>query len=146
MRGGPTIRRTSSPESCSENHDLEPLHDLNRSQSGHKIDPDCEGSMLLRSTSRTKTKLPTPPPRKSWTSTGISRAATDGPTRTGSVIAIVSGKRQLVTMPAQERRSSYYGGRFGDLISGKPPALMPLTSDSWIKLTGRRPCLRPVTR
>lgn len=58
----------------------------------------------------------------------------NGTTKAGPVIAVVSGNRPLETMRNRDSRFAYYDGRSGDLASGIPADLMPLVSDNWNNL------------
>ena len=59
---------------------------------------------------------------------------------TRPVIAVISGERPLVTLPAQRDRWAALDGRLADLDSiHSPPAIaMPLVSDNWKQITDWR--------
>ena len=59
---------------------------------------------------------------------------TNGKTKSGPVVAVVSGNRPLETMQNRDSRMAFYDGRSGDLTSGIPSDLMPLVSENWNKL------------
>ena len=59
---------------------------------------------------------------------------TNGKTKSGPVVAVVSGNRPLETMQNQDSRMAFFDGRSGDLTSGIPSDLMPLVSENWNKL------------
>ena len=56
---------------------------------------------------------------------------------TRPVIAVISGERPLVTLPAQRDRWAGLDGRLADLDSahGTPAVAMPLVSDDWKEIT-----------
>jgi hypothetical protein len=56
---------------------------------------------------------------------------------TRPVVAIVSGERPLVTLPAQHDRWAGLDGRLADLdsVHATPAAAMPLVSDDWEEIT-----------
>jgi hypothetical protein len=56
---------------------------------------------------------------------------------TRPVVAVISGERPLVTLPAQRDRWAGLDGRLADLDSahGPPAVAMPLVSDDWKKIT-----------
>ncbi|HEX7981414.1 MAG TPA: phosphatidylinositol-specific phospholipase C/glycerophosphodiester phosphodiesterase family protein [Gemmatimonadaceae bacterium] len=56
---------------------------------------------------------------------------------TRPVIAVISGERPLVTLPAQRDRWAALDGRLEDLdaVHGTPAAAMPLVSDDWEHIT-----------
>lgn len=58
----------------------------------------------------------------------------NGKTKTGPVIAVVSGNRPLGTMENLNSRFAFYDGRSADLASGLSADLMPLVSENWNKL------------
>jgi hypothetical protein len=53
------------------------------------------------------------------------------------VIAVISGERPLVTLPAQRDRWAGLDGRLADLdaANGPPTVVMPLVSDDWEQIT-----------
>lgn len=53
------------------------------------------------------------------------------------VVAVISGERPLVALPAQRDRWAGLDGRLADLVAvhGTPPAAMPLVSDDWKEIT-----------
>jgi hypothetical protein len=59
---------------------------------------------------------------------------------TRPVIAVISGERPLVTLPAQRDRWAALDGRLADLdaMHGPPAAAMPLVSSDWKKFTDWR--------
>lgn len=59
---------------------------------------------------------------------------------TRPVIAVISGERPLVTLPAQRDRWAGLDGRLADLdaVQGPPAAVMPLVSDDWKHITNWR--------
>jgi hypothetical protein len=59
---------------------------------------------------------------------------------TRPVIAVISGERPLVTLPAQRDRWAGLDGRLADLdaVHGAPAAVMPLVSDDWKHITNWR--------
>ncbi|TFC66389.1 phosphatidylinositol-specific phospholipase C/glycerophosphodiester phosphodiesterase family protein [Cryobacterium sp. TMT2-4] len=59
---------------------------------------------------------------------------TNGKTKSGPVVAVVSGNRPLKSMQNLDSRLAFYDGRSGDLTSGIPADLMPLVSENWNKL------------
>jgi hypothetical protein len=56
---------------------------------------------------------------------------------TRPVIAVISGERPLVTLPAQRDRWAGLDGRLADLdaVHGPPGVAMPLVSDDWKQIT-----------
>jgi hypothetical protein len=56
------------------------------------------------------------------------------------VIAVISGERPLVTLPAQRDRWAGLDGRLADLdaVHGPPTVVMPLVSDDWKQITSWR--------
>jgi hypothetical protein len=56
---------------------------------------------------------------------------------TRPVVAVISGERPLVTLPAQRDRWAGLDGRLDDLAAahGMPAAIMPLVSDDWEQIT-----------
>jgi hypothetical protein len=61
-------------------------------------------------------------------------------TRTRPVIAVISGERPLVTLPAQRDRWAGLDGRLADLRAVHSPSAvaMPLVSDDWKEITSWR--------
>jgi hypothetical protein len=59
---------------------------------------------------------------------------------TRPVIAVISGERPLVTLPAQRDRWAGLDGRLADLDAehGPPAVVMPLVSDDWKEITNWR--------
>jgi hypothetical protein len=59
---------------------------------------------------------------------------------TRPVVAVISGERPLVTLPAQVDRWAGLDGRLADLdtMPGLPAAAMPLVSDDWAQVTDWR--------
>jgi len=59
---------------------------------------------------------------------------------TRPVIAVISGERPLVTLPAQRDRWAGLDGRLADLdsVHGTPAVAMPLVSDDWKHITDWR--------
>ena len=56
---------------------------------------------------------------------------------TRPIVAVISGERPLVTLPAEHDRGAALDGRLGDLTAAHPsPAtVMPLVSDDWKEIT-----------
>ncbi|MFL5620936.1 MAG: phosphatidylinositol-specific phospholipase C/glycerophosphodiester phosphodiesterase family protein, partial [Gemmatimonadaceae bacterium] len=70
---------------------------------------------------------------------------------TRPVVAVISGERPLVTLPAQRDRWAGLDGRLADLdsVHGLPAVAMPLVSDDWKQITnwrGRGPPPRSARR
>jgi hypothetical protein len=59
---------------------------------------------------------------------------------TRPVVAVISGERPLVTLPAQRDRWAGLDGRLADLdsVHATPAAAMPLVSDDWKEITSWR--------
>jgi hypothetical protein len=59
---------------------------------------------------------------------------------TRPVVAVISGERPLVTLPAQRDRWAALDGRLADLVAEQAPpaASMPLVSDDWKEITSWR--------
>ena len=59
---------------------------------------------------------------------------------TRPVVAVLSGERPLLTLPAQRERWAALDGRLADLEAedGQPAAVMPLVSADWKKITSWR--------
>ena len=59
---------------------------------------------------------------------------------TRPIVAVISGERPLVTLPAARDRWAGLDGRLADLVAvhGTPTAAMPLVSDDWKEITSWR--------
>ncbi|BCW56102.1 MULTISPECIES: phosphatidylinositol-specific phospholipase C/glycerophosphodiester phosphodiesterase family protein [unclassified Arthrobacter] len=114
---------------------LDPLQDLVRSQPGHSVYPQWDGSLQLLIDIKSEGEATYAAVEQELSEhRGIMSRYTNGNVKTGPVTAVISGNRPLATMQAQTQRFSFYDGRSTDLASGLPAALMPLVSDNWTKL------------
>lgn len=114
---------------------LDPLEDLVRSQPGHSVYPQWDGSLQLLIDIKSEGESTYAAIEQELAEHhDIMSRYTNGNVKTGPVTAVISGNRPLATMQAQDKRFSFYDGRASDLTSGMPASLMPLVSNNWTKL------------
>ncbi|MGX5716637.1 phosphatidylinositol-specific phospholipase C/glycerophosphodiester phosphodiesterase family protein [Arthrobacter sp. MAHUQ-56] len=114
---------------------LDPLEDLVRSQPGHSVYPQWDGSLQLLIDIKSEGESTYAAIEQELSEhRDIMSRYTNGNVKTGPVTAVISGNRPLATMQAQDKRFSFFDGRASDLTSGMPASLMPLVSNNWTKL------------
>lgn len=114
---------------------LDPLEDLVRSQPGHSVYPQWDGSLQLLIDIKSEGESTYAAIEQELSDhRDIMSRYTNGNVKTGPVTAVISGNRPLATMQSQDKRFSFFDGRASDLTSGMPASLMPLVSNNWTKL------------